>query len=167
MNKLQVFKNHEFGEIRTVQIKGEPYFVGKDIAERLGYERPTKAIQDHVDVEDKDVIPIQDSIGRFQNTPIINESGLYSLILSSKLPRAKQFKLWVTREVIPIIRKTGAYMTPEKAEEVLLNPDTIIKLATQIKELQAEARSNAPKVLFADAVSVSQSKSSRQLHQRR
>ena len=84
MNELQVFKNAEFGSIRTLLINGEPYFVGKDVAEILGYERPTKAVSDHVDPEDIDAVPIQDSIGRVQNTPIINESGLYSLILSSK-----------------------------------------------------------------------------------
>ena len=89
---------------------GEPWFVGKDVAEALGYERATKAIQDHVDFEDKDGVPIQDSIGRMQKTPIISESGLYSLILSSKLPSAKKFKRWVTSEVLPAIRKTGGYV---------------------------------------------------------
>lgn len=91
----------EFGEIRTVTIDGEPYFVGKDIAAALGYERTTKAIQDHVEKEDIHEIPIQDSIGRMQKTPFINESGLYSLILSSKLDSAKRFKRWVTSEVLP------------------------------------------------------------------
>ena len=89
---------------------GEPWFVGKDVAEALGYERATKAIQDHVDFEDKGEVPIQDSIGRMQKTPIISESGLYSLILSSKLPSAKKFKRWVTSEVLPAIRKTGGYV---------------------------------------------------------
>ena len=83
----------------------EPWFVGKDVAMALGYGRATKAIQDHVDFEDKDEVPIQDSIGRMQKTPIISESGLYSLILSSKLPSAKKFKRWVTSEVLPAIRK--------------------------------------------------------------
>ena len=92
MNNLTVFKNQDFGEVRTVTINDEPYFVGKDVAEILGYERATKAIRNHVDDDDIHEVPIQDSIGRMQNTPIINESGLYSLILSSKLPRAKQFK---------------------------------------------------------------------------
>lgn len=107
MNELQVFKNAEFGSIRTLLINGEPYFVGKDVAEILGYERPTKAVSDHVDPEDIDAVPIQDSIGRVQNTPIINESGLYSLILSSKMPNARKFKRWVTAEVLPAIRKHG------------------------------------------------------------
>ena len=88
----------------------EPWFVGKDVAMALGYGRATKAIQDHVDFEDKDEVPIQDSIGRMQKTPIISESGLYSLILSSKLPSAKKFKRWVTSEVLPTIRKTGGYV---------------------------------------------------------
>ena len=102
MNEIFNFKGQE---VQTVTINNEPYFVGKDVANILGYERPTKAIQDHVDDEDKDAIPIQDSIGRKQNTPIINESGLYSLILSSKLQQAKEFKRWVTTEVLPTIRK--------------------------------------------------------------
>ena len=136
MTDLQIFKNPEFGEIRTIEKDGEPWFVGKDVAAALGYERPTKAILDHVDDEDKDEVPIQDSIGRSQNTPIINESGLYSLVLSSKLPGAKQFKRWITSEVIPSIRKHGAYMTPDKLEEVLLKPDTLIQLAQNLKAEQ-------------------------------
>lgn len=90
MNDLKIFENKEFGEIRTVVKDGEPWFVGKDVTKILGYERPTKAILDHVDEEDLDAVPIQDSIGRMQNTPAVNESGLYSLILSSKLPNAKR-----------------------------------------------------------------------------
>jgi len=87
---LQIYKNPEIGSVRAVTVDGVPYFIGKDVASILGYERPAKAILDHVDVEDKDEVPIQDSIGRMQNTPIINESGLYSLILSSKMPNAKK-----------------------------------------------------------------------------
>lgn len=116
-NELQIFDNPKFGEIRTLTIDGEPWFVGKDVAEILGYERPTKAIADHVDSEDKDEVPIQDSIGRMQKTPAINESGLYSLILSSKLPTAKDFKRWVTSEVLPAIRKTGTYSVPNKQDK--------------------------------------------------
>lgn len=100
MQEIQIFNNEEFGEIRTVTVEGQAWFVGKDVAKVLGYERPIKAVNDHVDEDDRDVIPIQDSIGRMQNTPIINESGLYSLILSSKLPDAKKFKRWVTSEVL-------------------------------------------------------------------
>lgn len=161
MTDLQIFKNPEFGEIRTIEKDGEPWFVGKDVAAALGYERPTKAILDHVDDEDKDEVPIQDSIGRSQNTPIINESGLYSLVLSSKLPTAKKFKRWVTSEVIPSIRKHGAYMTPDKLEEVLLKPDTLIQLAQNLKAEQEKRRAlevkmeeQKPKVLFAESVEV-------------
>lgn len=161
MTDLQNFKNPEFGEIRTIEKDGEPWFVGKDVAAALGYERPTKAILDHVDDEDKDEVPIQDSIGRSQNTPIINESGLYSLVLSSKLPGAKQFKRWITSEVIPSIRKHGAYMTPDKLEEVLLKPDTLIQLAQNLKAEQEKRRAlevkmeeQKPKVLFAESVEV-------------
>lgn len=159
MTDLQIFKNPEFGEIRTIEKNGEPWFVGKDVAAALGYERPTKAILDHVDDEDKDEVPIQDSIGRSQNTPIINESGLYSLVLSSKLPTAKKFKRWITSEVIPSIRKHGAYMTPDKLEEVLLKPDTLIQLAQNLKAeqekrmaLEVKMEEQKPKVLFADSV---------------
>lgn len=159
MTDLQIFKNPEFGEIRTIEKNGEPWFVGKDVAAALGYERPTKAILDHVDDEDKDEVPIQDSIGRSQNTPIINESGLYSLVLSSKLPTAKKFKRWITSEVIPSIRKHGAYMTPDKLEEVLLKPDTLIQLAQNLKAeqekrraLEAKVETDKPKVLFAESV---------------
>lgn len=112
MNDLMTFQ-YETNEVRTIVIDGEPWFVGKDVAVALGYERPTKAVLDHVDKEDKGAVPIQDSIGRMQNTPVINESGLYILILSSKLPSAKKFKRWVTSEVLPAIRKTGAYTNPQ------------------------------------------------------
>lgn len=158
MNNLQVFKNNQFGEIRTVEIDGEPWFVGKDIAERLGYTNPQKAVRDHIDEEDK---TLNESF-TVNGTPIvlINESGLYSLVLSSKLPTAKQFKRWITSEVIPTIRKHGAYMTPETIEKVLSDPDTIISLASQLKAerekriaLESEVEEAKPKVLFADAVS--------------
>ena len=115
-SSVQIFNNPEFGDVRVVMQDGEPWFVGKDVAEALGYERATKAIQDHVDFEDKDGVPIQDSIGRMQKTPIISESGLYSLILSSKLPSAKKFKRWVTSEVLPTIRKTGGYVDQSRSE---------------------------------------------------
>ncbi|MEY8352605.1 BRO family protein [Lachnospiraceae bacterium 54-53] len=134
MNEMMIFENKEFGNVRIVEVGAEPYFVGKDIASILGYERPTKAILDHVDEEDKDEIPIQDSIGRMQNTPVINESGLYSLILSSKLPTVKKFKRWVTNEVLPSIRKHGIYATEETIDKILNNPDFGIKLLTQLKE---------------------------------
>ena len=112
-NKLQVFKNEEFGEIRTLEIDGEPYFVGKDVASVLGYAKPLNAISKHVDEDDSLKRGLIDSLGRTQQTIVINESGLYSLILSSKLPNAKKFKRWVTSEVLPTIRKTGGYVNDE------------------------------------------------------
>lgn len=130
-SKIQLFTNEELDmKVRVVEINGEPWLVGKDVAEVLGYARPTKAIQDHVDDEDKDEIPIWDSIGRRQNTPIINESGFYSLLLRSKLPEAKKFKRWVTSEVLPSIRKHGMYAT----DDLLNDPDLMIKAANKIKE---------------------------------
>lgn len=135
MNELQIFKNEQFGEIRTVTIDNEPYFIGKDVAEILGYTNPSKALSDHVDEEDKLNNDSLLSLGQ-RGGWLINESGLYSLILSSKLPKAKQFKRWVTSDVLPSIRKHGAYMTPETLEAALLNPDTIIKIATALKDEQ-------------------------------
>ncbi len=109
MNEIKIFENAEFGSVRTIEINGEPYLVGKDVAEILGYANPRKAIIDHVDKEDKtDGVTIRDSIGRKQNPVCINESGFYSLVLSSKLPNAKKFQRWVTSEVLPSIRKHGA-----------------------------------------------------------
>lgn len=114
MNELQIFNNEDFGQIRTVTIDNEPWFVGKDVAEALGYSNTNKALLDHVDDEDKtDGVTIRDSIGRNQNPICINESGLYALIFGSKLPNAKKFKRWVTSEVLPTIRKTGSYGTPK------------------------------------------------------
>lgn len=135
MNELQIFNSPEFGEIRTIERDGEPWFVGKDVAAALGYKEPTKATRDKVDSEDRGVSKIDTPSGT-QEMTIINESGLYSLVLSSKLPTAKQFKRWVTSEVLPSIRKHGAYMTPETLERAILNPDTIIKIATALKEEQ-------------------------------
>ena len=114
MDELKTFENAELGAVRTLLIDGEPYFVGKDVAEILGYSNPRDALRKHVDDEDKnDGVAICDSIGREQKPILINESGLYSLIFSSKLPTAKQFKRWVTGEVLPAIRKTGRYETEE------------------------------------------------------
>ncbi|MBR6779744.1 MAG: Bro-N domain-containing protein, partial [Clostridia bacterium] len=140
MKNLTIFSSDRFGDIRTINVNGEPWFVGKDVAAILGYERTTKAVADHIDAEDIDEVPIQDSIGRMQKTPIINESGLYSLILSSKLPEAKAFKRWITHEVIPSIRRNGAYMTADTIEKVLMDPDMIIGLATRLKEEQERTR---------------------------
>lgn len=161
MSNIQIFNNPEFGEIRTIDRDGEPWFVGKDVAAALGYSNQRDALSRHVDGEDKGVVK-HDTLGGAQDLAVINESGLYSLVLSSKLPTAKKFKRWVTNEVIPSIRKHGAYMTPDKLEEVLLSPDTLIQLAQNLKFEQearraAEAKIEAdhPKVLFADAVSAS------------
>ena len=132
MSKLEIFKNNEFGEIRTVEINNEPWFVGKDVAEVLGYSNPRKAIGDHIDDEDKGVTKC-DTLGGSQDLIIINESGLYSLILSSKLPTAKAFKRWVTSEVLPAIRKHGLYAI----DDILENPDIAIQALTKLKEERA------------------------------
>lgn len=113
MNQLQIFKNEEFGEVRSLLINNEPCFVGKDVALILGYSNPQKAIRDHIDEDDKRTERIVHPQGGTQDTVIINESGLYSLILSSKLPTAKKFKRWVTNEVLPSIRKYGVYQVPD------------------------------------------------------
>lgn len=116
MNRVQIFENPAFGRVRTTEINGEPWFVGKDVAEALGYNNTRKAISDHVDEEDKtDGVTIRDAIGREQNPVLIKESGLYSLILSSKLPTAKEFKRWITSEVIPSIRKNGGYIMGQES----------------------------------------------------
>lgn len=152
--------NFQGQQVRTVTIDDEPYFVGKDIATILGYSNTRDALAKHVDIEDKNTVAIHDGITRGNpNQTVINESGLYSLILSSKLPQAKEFKHWVTSEVLPTIRKHGAYMTPAKIEEVLTDPDTIIQLATQLKQeregrLIAEQKVNelTPKATYYDKV---------------
>ena len=133
MSNIKIYENIEFGKIRVEEKGEDPWFVANDICKILGYSNPRKAIIDHVDPEDK-VVTKCDTLGGQQEVTIINESGLYSLILSSKLPKAKTFKRWITNEVIPSIRKHGVYLTPDKLEEVLLNPDTLIKLATELKE---------------------------------
>lgn len=134
MNEIFNFQGQQ---VRTVTISGEPYFVGKDVADVLGYNDTNQAVRKHVDDEDK-LTRQFDGSGQKRNMTIINESGLYALILGSKLPQAKEFKRWVTSEVLPTIRKHGAYLTDSKIEEVLLSPDTIINLATQLKNERAE-----------------------------
>lgn len=163
MNNLEIFENPEFGSVRTIVISNEPWFVGKDVANILEYQNGSRDINRHVDYEDRQKAMVFDG-NQDKETILINESGLYSLILSSKLPKAKQFKHWVTGEVLPTIRKHGGYLTQEKMEEALLNPDVLIKLATQLKSerearKQAEAlnEANRPKVIFAEAVSASHS----------
>ena len=139
MNQMEIFKNPEFGTIRAVEIDGEPWLVGKDVALALGYKNPQEAIRNHVDAEDKGVSEIL-TPGGMQKLPIINESGLYSLVLSSKLPKAKQFRRWVTSEVLPSIRKHGAYLTRDKLWEVATSPEALLKLCT---DLLAEREKNA------------------------
>ncbi|WP_026385492.1 phage antirepressor [Acidaminococcus intestini] len=163
MKKLEIFQNKSFGRIRTLAINNEPWFVGKDVAKILGYAKPENAIANHVDEEDKTSTLIQGSGSNYKSKAIIiNESGLYSLVLSSKLPSAKEFKRWITHEVIPAIRKHGAYMTEDTLEKALTSPDFLIQLATQLKEekekrLAAEKQieMDRPKTIFADAVSAS------------
>lgn len=159
-NNLQTW-NYESSEIRTIEKDGEQWFVGKDVAAVLGYAKPENAIARHVDDEDKSTTPFQGTAYETRAT-IINESGLYSLILSSKLPNAKKFKWWVTNEVLPSIRKHGAYMTDQTLEQALTSPDFLIQLATQLKEekeqrkqLEVKVEHDRPKVLFAESVSAS------------
>jgi len=156
LNELKIFKNSEFGEIRTVEIGGEPWFVGKDVAEVLGYSNPQKAVRDHIDDDDK-TLNESFTVNGTQGV-LINESGLYSLILSSKLPNAKAFKRWVTSEVLPSIRKHGLYAK----EELLDNPDIAIAAFKALKEerearkaLEAENERMQPLALFAKSVSAS------------
>lgn len=149
MNELQIFNSTEFGEVRTIVIDNEVWFVGKDVCDILKYQNGSRDINRHVDEEDR----IKEMIAQYQNgtlvktqTILINESGLFSLALSSKLPKAKEFKRWITKEVIPSIRKHGGYLTPAKIEEVLSNPDTIIKLATELKKLRTENQIQAQQI---------------------
>lgn len=169
-NYLQTFTSTEFGNVRIVNDNGAVWFVGKDVAVVLGYQNISRDLVRHVDEEDRKKVDLREyRNGTFENNLVskawlINESGLYSLILSSKLPAAKSFKRWVTSEVLPAIKKHGGYLTTDKIEQALSDPDTLIKLATTLKEeraarQQAEANLQAakPKMLFADAVSASDS----------
>ena len=165
------FSNEQFGTVRIVELNGEPWFVGRDIASTLGYAKPQNAVIKWVDDEDKKGAPIRGTPGGTQFMTVINESGLYSLILSSKLPAAKQFKKWITHEVIPSIRKHGVYATPDTVEHLLNDPDFAIKTFTALKEeraarqlaeqkqaeLEHQAQINAPKVLLADSITASDS----------
>ena len=155
MNKIQIFNNEEFGNIRTVNIDGEPWFVGKDVANALGYSNNRKAISDHVGEEDKrDGVTIRDSIGREQNPILINESGMYSLIFGSKLESAKRFKHWVTSEVLPAIRKTGSYQPVPQGKELLAL--AVLEAQKTIEEQNHKINEMQPKAIFADAVSASE-----------
>lgn len=159
MSELQTF-NFEDLPVRTLTVDEEPYFVGKDVADILGYLKPANAIANHVDDEDKTTTLIRGTGSNYKSKAvIINESGLYSLIFSSKLESAKRFKRWVTSEVLPAIRKHGLYATDNVIENILNNPDYIINVLTEYKKekehnlaLKQQVKENKPKVLFADSV---------------
>lgn len=159
MNELQIFENPEFGAVRTVELNGDPWLVGKDVAKALGYAKPENAIGTHVDSDDKTTTLIQGTGSNYKSKAVlINESGLYSLVLSSKLPTARKFRHWVTSEVLPSIRRHGLYAV----DELLNNPDLMIQAMEQLKaeraknqQLSEKVRQDAPKVLFADSVAAS------------
>ncbi|MDO4452825.1 MAG: BRO family protein [Lachnospiraceae bacterium] len=134
MKDIEIFNNEEFGKIRTVTIDGEPWFVGKDVAEALGYSNTRDALATHVMNDDKNTVAISDGKRGNPNQTIINESGLYALIFGSKLESAKRFKHWVTNEVLPAIRKHGIYTTDNVIDNILNNPDFGIELLTKLKE---------------------------------
>lgn len=167
MNELQTFTSAAFGSVRIIDKGGQPWFVGKDVADILGYSNSSKAIPQHVDEEDrqKQNLPTAQNGKLVAASWLINESGLYSLILSSKMPKAKEFKRWVTSEVIPAIRKTGGYIAGSEnmtyaeimAKAVLVAQSTIRQRDQRIKELESDVAAAKPKVLFADAVSASDS----------
>ena len=138
--QIQIFNNAEFGEIRSMEIGGEPWFVGKDVAVALGYSNPRDALSKHVDSEDKNTVAFRDGNKGNPNQTIINESGLYSLILGSKLDGAKRFKRWVTSEVLPAIRKTGAYAVDSKAAEIKMRELRVKEMNAQARLLNAETR---------------------------
>lgn len=152
MNELQVFKNQEFGSVRTLVVNNEPWFVGKDIAESLGYTATEKAIRTHIDGDDKGVTEM-DTPGGKQKVVIINESGLYSLVLSSKLPSAKKFKRWVTSEVLPALRKTGQYQKELSGSELMAK--ALIEAQNVLAAKDKQIEEMKPKALFADAVATS------------
>lgn len=167
MNEIQIFKNDEFGQVRTTIINDEPYFVGKDVAGILGYSNLDKAIRQHVDPEDKQPVYLNNLTaqnGSPTKAIAISESGLYSLIFGSKLEEAKRFKRWVTSEVLPAIRKHGAYATAPTIDKILDDPDYGIRLLQNLKEererrkaLEVQNAVMIPKAVFADAVTTSDS----------
>ena len=157
-SNLQLFA-FEGSQVRALEIKNEPWFVGKDLTNILGYTNGPKAIKDHVDEEDKLSERIVMS-GQHRQAFLVNESGLYSLILSSKMPNAKKFKHWVTSEVLPAIRKHGAYMTDEKAFDVVNNKDGLASLlqqaADQLRQKDIQIEEMKPKAMLADAITASE-----------
>lgn len=161
MNQLQVFNNQEFGQVRTMTIDGSPWFVAKDVCECLDINNSRQALA-RLDSDEKNSVILNDGTPGNPEKGIVNEYGLYSLVLSSRKPSAKAFKRWITHEVIPAIRKHGAYMTGETLEHALTSPDFLIRLATELKTEQearktaeAQLEANKPKVLFADSVAAS------------
>ena len=158
MKDLQLF-NFNGNQVRTVLIDNEPYFVGKDVAKILGYANTRDALSKHVDTEDKNSVVIRDGNKGNPNQVVINESGLYSLIISSKLPAAKEFKRWVTKEVLPSIRKNGAYLTDQKAYDITHDKDSLADLllqaGEQLKQKDLQIMEMKPKALFADSVATS------------
>lgn len=156
--EITTFNNAEFGNIRTLTIDSEPWFVGKDITDILKYRNGSRDINRHIDEDDRQKMMIFDG-SQMKETTVINESGMYALILGSKLPTAKKFKHWVTSEVLPDIRKHGAYMTDEKAYDVTHNAaglaDLLQQAAEQLREKDVEIERMKPKELFADSVAAS------------
>ena len=153
---IQIFNNAEFGEIRTVIMSdGRIGFVGKDVAEVLGYNQSDKAINRHVDEDDRMKCTVIDSLGRNQMAIVINESGLYALILASKLPKARNFKHWVTDDVLPKIRQTGAYLTHEKMMEVMTQPESVMTLCKHLIALDEKVTQLMPLAEYAEDVLLS------------
>ena len=148
-NELQVFENNQFGQMRTLTENGNTLFCGSDVAKALGYVNPSKALNDHCRGITKRDTPTSSGV---QTMSFIPEGDVYRLITHSKLPTAEKFERWVFDEVLPTVRQTGAYMTPETIEKVLMNPDTIISLATQLKELQTKVEQDKPKVQYFDTL---------------
>lgn len=153
MNEVQLF-NFESHEVRSLLLNNEPWFVGKDVAEALGYSKARNAIATHIDSEDKKDAPIQGTLGGVQEMTVINESGLYSLVLSSKLPSAKKFKRWVTSEVLPALRKTGQYQVKELSGQELM-AKALIEAQSVLAAKDKQIEEMKPKALFADAVATS------------
>lgn len=181
MNEIKIFENSTFGKLRTVELHGEPYFVGKDVAVALGYSNTKDAILTHVDEDDKRILQRSEFATLENHIPksvfpvnfvsadipnrgltIINESGVYALVFGSKLPKAKEFKRWVTSEILPSIRRHGAYMTDDILAKTIENPDFLINLLTEMKEekqrriaAEEKIKADRSKVLFAESVEVS------------
>lgn len=153
MNEIKIYKHPKFGQVRTVLIDGIPWFVGKDATKALGYRNHRKALLDHVACDDKtDGVTIRDSIGRNQNPTLISESGLYSLILSSKLETAKQFKHWITSEVLPSIRQHGCYLSPELLKKMVCSPEYVIQVLQKLVEEQTKNEILTEKCSYLDTI---------------